>query len=152
MPESPALLADDIPRRSGTGYPAPFREMVAGRSWQALGDAFGLTDFGVNLCTVLPGAASSQRHWHTAQDELVYMLDGELILMTDAGRQPLRPGMVVGFPKDRPDGHHLINESDAPARFLVVGSRCEGDECHYPDIDLLVTADGVFRHRTGEPW
>ena len=85
-------------------------------------------------------------------DELVYMLDGELTLVTDAGRQPLRPGMVVGFPKGRTDGHHLINESDAPARFLVVGSRCEGDECHYSDVDLLVTADGVFRHRSGEPW
>ncbi len=152
MSEPRAIAADLISEKSGTGYPEPFRGAVAGRCWRALGDAFGLTDFGVNLCTLPPGTASSQRHWHTEEDELVYMLDGELTLVTDAGRQPFRPGMVVGFAKGQADGHHLLNESGAPARFLVVGSRHHGDECHYPDIDLMVTADGTFRHRSGEPW
>jgi uncharacterized cupin superfamily protein len=152
MSEPRAIVADLVPEKSGTGYPEPFRAAVAGRRWRALGDAFGLTDFGVNLCTLPPGTASSQRHWHTEEDELVYMLDGELTLVTDAGRQPFRPGMVVGFAKGRADGHHLLNESEAPARFLVIGSRRHGDECHYPDIDLMVTADGTFRHRSGEPW
>jgi uncharacterized cupin superfamily protein len=152
MPEPRAIAVDLISEKSGTGYPEPFRGAVAGRRWQALGDAFGLTDFGVNLCILPPGTASSQRHWHTEEDELVYMLDGELTLVTNAGRQSLLPGMVVGFAKGRADGHHLLNESGAPARFLVVGSRHHGDECHYPDIDLMVTADGTFRHRSGEPW
>ena len=92
MSEPRAIAADLISEKSGTGYPEPFRGAVAGRRWRALGDAFGLTDFGVNLCTLPPGTASSQRHWHTEEDELVYMLDGELTLVTDAGAPAARAG------------------------------------------------------------
>jgi uncharacterized cupin superfamily protein len=147
-----ALDSATVPEVSRTGYPEPYRGAVAGRSWRALGDPFGLTDFGVNLVRLEPGAASSQRHWHSDEDELVYVLEGEPTLVTDAGPQRLRPGMVAGFAKDRPDGHHLRNETASPVLFLVVGSRREGDACFYPDVDLQVGADGVYRRKSGEAW
>jgi uncharacterized cupin superfamily protein len=152
----PALDPETAPRREGSGYPAPFRGPVAARSWRTLGDALGLTQFGANLVSVPPGCWSSQRHWHSHEDELVYMLDGELVLVTDAGEQTLGPGMAAGFPAGRPDGHHLVNRSDRPATFLVVGTRATGqDETFYPDIDLEVRVrDGreVYVHRSGEPY
>jgi uncharacterized cupin superfamily protein len=152
MSTPPALDPESLPERSGTGYPEPYRAAVQGRSFRELGDPFGLADFGVNLVRLEPGAASSQRHWHTEEDELVYVLEGEPTLVTEAGRTVLRPGMVAGFAKGRADGHHLRNETDRPVRFLVVGSRHAGDACHYPDIDLQLSPDGVYRKKSGEPW
>ena len=152
----PALDPESAPRREGSGYPASFRDPVAERSWHTLGDALGLTQFGVNLVTVPPGCWSSQRHWHSHEDEFLYMLEGELVLVTDAGEQVLGPGMAAGFPAGRPDGHHLVNRSDRPATFLVVGTRATGtDETFYPDIDLEVRIrDGreVYVRRNGETY
>jgi uncharacterized cupin superfamily protein len=147
-----ALDSATIPEVARTGYPESYRGDVAGRSWRVLGDPFRLTDFGVNLVRLEPGAASSQRHWHSEEDELVYVLEGEPTLVTDAGPQHLRPGMVAGFPKGRADGHRLLNETDRPVLFLVVGSRRDGDACFYPDVDLQIGPDGVFRHKSGEAW
>ncbi len=105
-------------------------------SWRALGDAFGLTQFGFNLETLEPGAQSSVRHWHTLADEFVYLLEGELVLRAGDGEHTLRPGMCAGFKAGDRNAHHLVNRSDRPARFIVVGTRVPGDHAHYPDDDL----------------
>jgi uncharacterized cupin superfamily protein len=142
-----------VPQRKGSGYPAPFSEKVAGRVKRRLGDAGGLTDFGVNLTLLPPGAWSSQRHWHTAEDEFVYVLSGELTLVTDAGEETLCAGDCAAFPKNAPDGHHLINRSGAPATYLEVGTRSHEDACHYPDIDLHIDAKlDAFTHKDGTPY
>jgi uncharacterized cupin superfamily protein len=141
-----------LPARTGSSYPAPFRAAVAGREKRALGDALGLKGFGVNLVRLPPGCWSSQRHWHTLEDELVYLLEGELVLVTDAGEQILTAGMVAGFPGGRPDGHHMINRSSRDALYLEVGDRLAEDEADYPDIDLrLKLRDGtlIFERRDG---
>jgi uncharacterized cupin superfamily protein len=153
---SPALDPETVPPRRGSSYPELFRDQVEGRTKRALGDAVGLSQFGVNLVELPPGCWSAQRHWHTHEDEFVYVLDGELILVTDAGEQVLRPGMAAGFPAGKPDGHHLINRTDRPAAYLEVGTRREDvDEVDYPDIDMAVrqTADGQrFVKKAGEPY
>ena len=145
-----------LPARTGSGYPEPFRKAVAGRVKRALGDPCGLTQFGANLVELPPGCWSSQRHWHTHEDEFVYIVDGELTLVTDAGEQPMRPGMVAGFPAGRTDGHHLINRSDRPATYLEIGSRRpDVDEAVYSDIDMEIRlrgGDHVFVHKNGEPY
>ena len=153
---SPALDPQTVPARRGSSYPAPFRAAVAAREKRPLGDALGLSQFGVNLVTLPPGCWSSQRHWHSHEDEFVYVLDGELTLVTDAGEQILRLGMAAGFAAGQPDGHHLINRSDRPAVYLEVGSRRDDvDECEYPDIDMAVRQrDGrqMFVTKSGEPY
>ncbi len=128
------------------------RASLAGRSRRALGDALGLANFGVNLVEIAPGAWSSQRHWHTRQDEFVYVLEGELMLITDAGEQRLAPGMCAGFPAGVPDGHHLVNRGTAPARYLEVGDRLPGDAGHYSEVDLAAwpgRTPYVFTRRDG---
>jgi uncharacterized cupin superfamily protein len=142
-----------VPEQSGTIYPPAYREAVAGRRFRRLGDAAGLGNFGVNLVRLEPGAASSHRHWHTAQDEFVWVLEGTPTLVTDEGETLLRPGMAAGFPKGVANGHRLVNRSDAPVLFLVVGDRSAGDEVFYPEpgVDMHV-ADGVVRHKDGTPW
>ena len=137
--------------RGKTGYPAPFRERVAGRSKVVLGDRFGLSNFGVNLTRLEPGAVSALCHWHTRQDEFVFVLEGELTLVTDTGETVLSAGMCAGFPAARQDGHHLVNRSDTPTVYLEVGDRSPGDEAYYPDEDL-VYRDNRFFHRDGTPW
>ncbi|MFN7056596.1 cupin domain-containing protein [Hyphomonas sp.] len=132
----PRIDIAEAPEGQGTRYPAPFGAPCAGRRWRALGAAAGLTQFGVNLVTLDAGVWSSQRHWHTDEDEFVWVLEGEVVMVTDAGREVLRAGDCAGFPAGRADGHHFINESDAPARLLVAGSRSEADACHYSDIDM----------------
>src|SRR5215470_7961252 len=117
----PACLAMTIEPVPGSDYPDPFQAAVAARERRRLGEAFGLTNFGVNLLRIPPGCASSQRHWHKRQDEFVYVVAGELVLITDAGEQPLSAGMVAGFPAGRPDGHQLVNRSDREALVLEVG-------------------------------
>ena len=139
----------------GSAYPEPFKALVAGRERRPLGDAFGLTNFGVNLLRVPPGCASSQRHWHSRQDELVYVLSGELVLVTDAGEQLLTAGMAAGFPAGRADGHHLVNRSARDAVVIEVGDRMPGDEIDYSDIDMLlrwVGGEERFVRRDGTPY
>jgi uncharacterized cupin superfamily protein len=142
----PKLDLEAVPIVARTSYPAPHDVPVRGRSWRAVAKAGGLTDFGANVCTLPPGTWSSQRHWHSIEDELVVMLTGELVLVTDAGEEPLRPGDVATFPKNVPDGHHLQNRSDAPATFLVVGRSFDEDEVTYSDVDLFYSkATGYVR-------
>ena len=152
-----ALDPQTLPERVGSGYPEPFRSEIAGRRKRALGDAFGLTGFGVNLVRLPPGCPSSMRHWHTREDELVYVLSGELVLVTDAGEQTVSAGMVVGFPGGWKDAHHFVNRSGAPALYIEVGSRIEEDEAFYPDDDLMWVRDGrggrgVPAHKDGSPY
>jgi uncharacterized cupin superfamily protein len=146
----------EIEARTGTGYPEPYREHVHARSKRRLGDAFGLSRYGVNLVELSPGTWSSQRHWHTLEDEFIFVVSGKLTLITDAGEQVLTPGMVAGFPAGDPNGHHLINQGDEPASYLEIGDRNTGDEVFYPDIDLLykITDGGKheFTNRAGVPY
>ena len=153
--KAPALDPASLEGRRGSTYPAPFDVEVAGRRRRVLGDPLGLTSFGVNLVELAPGAWSAQRHWHSREDEFVYVLEGELTLVTEAGRQVLGPGMAAGFPAGRADGHHLVNESEGPALYLEIGDRDPADACHYPDIDLQLEPgpEGpVFTNRKGEPY
>src|SRR5262245_63272841 len=119
MPNTkPALHVDDLPVRTGSTYPPPHDAPCRQRRRRRLSDAFGLSQFGVNLLELPPGAWSSQRHWHEREDEFVYVLDGEVTLVTDAGATTLTPGMVAGFRAGEPNGHHLVNRSDKVARVL----------------------------------
>jgi uncharacterized cupin superfamily protein len=147
------LDLSSIPVQTGTGYPDPFAEAVNGRSKQALGDAGGLTQFGVNLVELKPGAASSQRHWHSHEDEFVMVVSGELTLVTDEGETLMRAGDCAAFPAGRPNGHQLINRGWGNALFLCVGSRFQEDRALYPDIDLVHESktDSYF-HRDGTPY
>jgi uncharacterized cupin superfamily protein len=139
-----------VPERRGSGYPAPFHEPCANRVRQRLGDAGGLTQFGVNLLHLSPGAWSSQRHWHSAEDEFVYVISGEMTLVTDEGEQVLRAGECAAFPKGEPNGHHLINKSESVAVCLEVGTRSQDDFCRYPDIDMQIDSKvGRYAHRDG---
>ncbi|UGB37095.1 cupin domain-containing protein [Frateuria soli] len=148
----PKIHVTNVPQRRGSGYPAPFALVAKDRVKQALGDAGGLTDFGVNLSQLPPGGWSSQRHWHTREDEFVYVLSGELVLVTDGGEEPLRAGDCAAFPKNLPDGHHLVNRGSEVAVYLEIGTRSAEDACHYPDIDLYVEGDGAFTHKDGTPY
>ncbi len=154
-PKPPALDPATVGAVAGTNYPAPFKAPVEARLKRRLGDAAGLTRFGVNLVTLAPGVWSSQRHWHAEEDEFVYLLEGELTLVTDAGAQRLGPGMAAGFPAGKPDAHHLINKGALPAVYLEVGSRSPTERVEYPDIDLRVVRGvkgGRFTNRQGEPY
>ena len=134
----------------GSSYPPEFAVLTAGRAKQALGNVAGLTGFGVNLVRLAPGAWSSIRHWHTHEDEFVYILEGEAVLVTDAGEQILRPGMAAGFPAGAADGHHLINRTDATVTYLEIGSRHPQDDCYYPDADLFARhGEAFFRRKDG---
>ena len=142
-----------VPERKGSGYPAPFHLKAGDRVRQSLGDAGGLNDFGVNLLRLPPGAWSSQRHWHSAEDEFVYVLSGEITLVADEGEQVLRAGDCAAFPKNQPNGHHLINKGAAPAVVLEIGTRSADDVCEYPDIDMRVDARvGRYTHQDGTPY
>ncbi|MCW5774634.1 MAG: cupin domain-containing protein [Rhodospirillaceae bacterium] len=124
---------------------------MAGRERRRLGNALGLENFGVNLVRLEPGSESALRHWHTQQDEFVWVLEGELTLVTDAGPQVLTAGMCAGFPKGKADGHHLVNRSGKDAWYLEVGDRSPGDKGAYPDEDLVatVTTSYKFTRRDG---
>jgi len=138
----------------GSGYPAPYDEPCRQRKRFRLGDAAGVTQFGVNLLRLPPGVWSSQRHWHTAEDEFVYILEGEVVLVTGAGEEVLRAGDCAGFKAGEADGHHLQNRTNADVVLLEVGSRHpEGDAVEYPDIDLAIRAGArAFLHRDGTPY
>ena len=147
----PALDPATVSSRTGTAYPEAFAAPCAARSKQALGNQLGLQAFGVNLVRLEPGSWSSQRHWHTREDEFVFVLEGEVTLVTDAGEQLLQPGMAAGFTAGKADGHHLVNRTDRVAVYLEVGDRTPDDEVTYPDIDLR-HSDLAFRHKNGEPY
>jgi uncharacterized cupin superfamily protein len=152
----PALDPATVAPRTSSAYPTEeFRKVTAGRAKRALGDALGLTTFGVNLTRLEPGAASALRHWHRRQDEFVFILEGELTLVTDDGEQVLGPGACAGFPGGVPNGHHLVNRSSSPAVYLEVGDRLPGDAASYPDVDLHVrsTPPGWrYTHKDGRPY
>ena len=142
-----------VRERRGSGYPAAFAGPCAERIRQRLGDAGGLTDFGVNLMRLPPGGWSSQRHWHSHEDEFVWLLEGELVLVEDAGETVLRAGDCACFPKGSGNGHHMINRSDATAVYLEVGSRSAEDLTTCSDIDMMSAAsDGRFTKKDGTPY
>jgi uncharacterized cupin superfamily protein len=150
----PEIEIDALKVRSGCNYPPPFAEVCLGATWRRLGDAVGLTDFGVNLVRLPPGKWSSQRHWHTHEDELVYVLEGEVVLMEDDGLHVLKAGDCVAWKAGSPNGHCLQNHGERDAIYLEVGSRRpEVDSCDYPDIDMVARAgDRFYRHRDGTPY
>lgn len=144
------------PSRPGRGYPEPFAARVAGRERRALGDAFGLTRFGVNMTRLTPGGMSALRHTHMHEDEFIYILEGEPVLVTNAGETPLRPGMCAGFKAGSGDGHHLINRSRGDVVYLEIGDRNPADTVIYPDDDIgrALTPEGqrAFVHKDGRPY
>ena len=149
----PKIDLSAVPVRKGSGYPAPFDQPCAGRTRRRLGDAGGLTDFGVNLMTLPPGGWSSQRHWHSREDEFVTVLEGELTLVEDGGETLLRAGDCATFAKNSGNGHHLINRSSTTALYLEVGSRNPDDVITCSDIDMTSpSADGRFLHKDGTPY
>ncbi len=150
----PKIDIASLPISSGSGYPPPFAERMGDRRRVRLGDAAGLSAFGVNLTRLGPGAQSALRHWHETEDEFVYILSGELILMESGGETALGPGDAAGFRAGVDDGHHLVNRSSSPATYLEIGARNADEAAHYPDDDLAVTkAAGFFRftRKNGAP-
>ena len=158
MPDTrppPALAAASVTPKSST-YPPAFAARLAGREKRALGDPFGLKNFGVNLTRLPPGAQSALRHAHGRQDEFVYILEGTPTLLTDAGETMLAPGMCAGFPAGSGDAHCLVNRSAADVLFIEVGDRSAGDSVVYPDDDVqaILGADGKWRYarKDGTPY
>jgi uncharacterized cupin superfamily protein len=154
-PTPPAIAAEQVPAVTGSSYPEPFRSRVAARRKQRLGDALGLRNFGVNLTTIPPGAASALRHWHSHEDEFIYVVSGELTLVTNAGEQRLGCGMCAGFPAGKADGHCLVNRSGADAVYLEIGDRRPEDTVTYPDDDIVgrATPQGRrFTRKDGTPY
>ncbi|MEM5367806.1 cupin domain-containing protein [Paraburkholderia azotifigens] len=149
----PRIDIADVPELQGVGYPPPNDAPCAGRIRQRLGNAGGLADFGVNLMRLPPGNWSSQRHWHSAEDEFVYVLEGELTLIEDDGETVLRAGDCAAFPKNSGNGHHMINRSNAMAVYLEAGSRSGADVITCADIDMMSpSSDGRFLHKDGKPY
>ncbi len=132
----PALDPATLTPRTSSGYPEPYRSRVLPREKRALGDALGITQFGVNLTTLPPGKESSMRHWHTKEDEFIFILEGEVVLITNEGEQSLTPGMCAGFPAGVENGHQLVNRSSEPAKYLEMSNRDKSDAAFYSDVDL----------------
>ncbi len=153
----PKIDASAAPVITGCSYPAPYDEPVRARSWQRLGDLAGLTQFGVNLVRLPPGTWSSQRHWHEKEDEFVWILEGEVVMVTDASEETLRPGQCAGFKAGARDGHHFQNRASRDAVLLVAGSRVDGDSGEYSDIDMKfgpaeTASAGRYQHKDGRPY
>ena len=154
-PKLPALDPKDVKPVIGSDYPPPHDQLAKTRERRQLGDALGLANFGVNLLRLPPGCASSQRHWHTKQDEFVFVVSGEVVLVTDGGEQTLTSGMVAGFPAGTGDGHHLLNRGNRDAILLEVGDRMPADEVDYSDIDMKIrwiNGEERFLHKDGKPY
>jgi uncharacterized cupin superfamily protein len=154
--QKPALDPRSVEAISRSSYPEPYRSRVLPRHKRRLGDPLGLTRIGVNQTTLPPGKESSMRHWHTHEDEFVYVLEGEVVLRTGAGEQVLTAGLCAGFPAGVEDGHQLINRSDRPVVYLEISNRDSRDGAHYsdPDVDLLWSpphAPGKMTRRDGTP-
>lgn len=151
----PKLDLGAVPVKTGSIYPEPYAAMMQGRSSLRLGQAGGLTQFGVNLVTLEPGALSSLRHWHLNEDEFVMVTEGECVMITDAGEEIMRAGDCAAFPAGRPDGHHFVNRSARPARFLVVGSKAPRETATYCDVDMMIEIENGaarFTHKDGTDW
>ncbi len=151
----PKIDIAKLPADTRTGYPPPFDRVVVGRERKRLGNAAGLDQFGVNLTTLKPGAASALRHWHEQEDELVFILEGEAVLIEDGGETVLKPGDAAGFKANSPNGHHLVNKSERDVVYLEVGARSKYERAHYPDVDLMVVRDDTgmrYTHKNGEPY
>jgi uncharacterized cupin superfamily protein len=141
--------------RTGSNYPPQFQNVVQGREKSVLGDLVGLTQFGVNLTRLKPGAGSALRHWHENEDEFVYILEGELVLVEDEGETMLRTGDAAGFKAGVANGHHLVNRTQRDAIYLEIGTRAPTERAHYPDVDLEFIRDKdkvQVRHKSGEPY
>ncbi|MDE2166159.1 MAG: cupin domain-containing protein [Alphaproteobacteria bacterium] len=155
-PPVAVVAAEAAPNPKSSPYPEPFYSRVLGRQKRPLGDLFGLRNFGVNLTRLAPGAISALRHAHAAQDEFIYILEGEPVLVTDAGETPLKPGMCAGFRAGSGDAHHLVNRTTRNVVYLEVGDRSVPDEVTYPDDDIHATHDTagkrVFRRKDGRPF
>ena len=142
-----------VPAETGSSYPAPFDAPCVGQSSQRLGRHGGLSLFGVNLTVIDPGAWSSQRHWHSHEDEFVWVVEGELTLVTDTGEEVLRAGDCAAFRRGDTDGHHLVNKSGLPAKVLEIGNADPKDRCVYSDIDMVAEpGEAGYRHRDGTPY
>jgi uncharacterized cupin superfamily protein len=151
----PRIDIAKLPTDTRTGYPPPHDRVVVGRERKRLGNAAGLDQFGVNLTTLKPGAASALRHWHEQEDELIFVLEGEVMLIEDGGETVLKSGDAAGFKANNPNGHHLVNKSDRDVTYLEVGSRSKYERVHYPGVDLMVVRDDKgmrYTHRDGEPY
>ena len=151
----PKLDLDTVPVKTGSTYPDPYAAMVQGRSSLRLGEAAGLTQFGVNLVRLEPGAMSSLRHWHLAEDEFVMVLSGECVMVQDEGETLMRPGDCAGFPAGSTNGHHFLNRSDQLATFLVVGAKAPREVATYSDVDLRLELDQGrtrFTYKDGSDW
>jgi len=149
------IAAQTAPRNKPSVYPEPFASRMAGREKRVLGDLFSLSNFGVNLVRLAPGALSALRHAHALQDEFVYILQGNPLLITDAGETQLHPGMCAGFKAGAGDGHHLVNRSGEDVVYLEVGDRTPGDSVFYPDDDILgeqIAGSWQFKHKDGAPY
>jgi uncharacterized cupin superfamily protein len=154
-PPIAVVAADAAPNPKPSSYPEPFYSRVLGRQKRPLGDLFGLTHFGVNLTRLVPGAISALRHAHSAQDEFIYILEGEPVLVTDAGETALKPGMCAGF-KAGGDAHHLVNRTARDVIYLEVGDRSMPDDVRYPDDDIRGAHDPagrrIFLRKNGQPF
>ncbi len=151
----PKLDLAQVPVKTGSIYPAPYDAMMQGRSSLRLGAAGGLTQYGVNLVSLEPGALSSLRHWHLNEDEFVMVTEGECVLVEDAGETLMNPGDCAAFPAGVANGHHFINRSDRVAKFLVVGTKAPREVGTYSDVDLRVEAEGGkarFTYKDGTEW
>lgn len=153
----PKIPIDSLAVNESCSYPKRYRQICTGRSRKVLGDAVNLDQFGVNLARLEPGAASAQRHWHSKEDEFVFVVEGEVVLVEDTGESVLKAGEAAGFKAGVDNGHHLVNRSTAPAVYLEVGSRIAGDGCEYtdPNVDMRMREkDGqyIFTHADGQPF
>ena len=149
----PKIDIDKVPETSGCNYPPPLDQPCLGSSWRALGDAAGLTDFGVNRVRLPHGVWASQRHWHTEEDEFVMILEGEVVLVEDEGETVLRAGDCAGWKAGVANGHHLQNRSGRDAVYLEMGSRRPAtDACSYPDVDLHAPCGPDYTHKDGRPY
>lgn len=155
MAKTHAFDPADVEPRDGSAYPATFASVCDGRLKHVLGDHAGLDQFGVNLTVLAPGSASALRHWHKKEDEFIFVVAGELTLITDDGEEIMTAGMCAGFKAGVENGHHLVNRSDSPASFLEIGSRLPDEEGFYPDDDLHLKMTGrdiVFTKKNGEAY
>ena len=151
----PKLDLSTVPVKTGSIYPEPYAAMMRGRSSLRLGEAGGLGQYGVNLVTLEPGALSSLRHWHLNEDEFVMVTEGRCVLVEDQGETPMGPGDCAAFPAGAANGHHFVNRSDGPARFLVVGSKAPREIATYSDVDMKGTMEAgkaTFTHKDGSTW
>jgi uncharacterized cupin superfamily protein len=151
----PKIDVANLPVDIRTQYPPPFDRVVLGRQRKRLGTAAGLDQFGANLTTLKPGAASALRHWHENEDELVYVLEGEVVLIDDGGETVLKTRDAAGFKAGVPNGHHLVNKSGNDAVYLEIGTRAKYERAEYPDLDLVVIRDDKgarYTHKDGTPY